>query len=138
MKLFKKCYSTNGEDFHHLEFNEALDDLLNNLEDCFLVPGQELKIYEADAVEFVPSDFVTEHRVQNFLEDMACAAADEAGEYAEDFDYCTQEAYDELKTLLSEWADRSLTAAFYGVRNDREIEVILTQEMIDEVVGNVI
>ncbi|AXF53066.1 MAG: hypothetical protein [Caudoviricetes sp.] len=138
MKFYRKCYSTNNEDYRFDTLEDAQDDLINGLEDEFLKPGTELSVYEADAVDFEPSDFVTDHRVSNFLEDMSCAAQDEAGEHAEDFDYCTPEAREELKFFLKDWANRSLTAAFYGVRNEKEISFTLTQEMIDEVCGNVL
>lgn len=138
MKFYRKCYSTNNEDYRFETLEEAQDDLISNLETCFLYPGCELSVYEADAVDFEPSDFITDHRINNFLEDMSCAAQDEAGEYAEDFDYCSPEAYEELRMFLKDWSNRSLTAGFFGVRNEKEIHFTLTQKMIDEVCGNVL
>lgn len=123
-------YSTDNENFNIDCEGEAIDTLISESFEPLTV-GQSLFYYVADAREFVPSDFVTDYRVEDLIENMNCSACDEAGEYAEDFGYCTKEDREELKGLIGAWADKHLTCSFWGVDNVREVELVITQEMLD-------
>lgn len=128
------CYSANGENYEIWE-ESVIERVLESAfaTEKVVVVGDKFTYYEADAVDYTPGDFITDWRIENFLEDLNCAAQDEAGEAAEDFAYYVgDEAHLELKTFLKEWANKHLEATFYGVKNVREKELIITQEILDE------
>lgn len=132
------CYSANGEDYELWEESiiERVLDSAFALEKNIKV-GDKFTYFEADAVDYTPADFITPWRIDNFLEDLNCAAQDEAGESAEDFAYyVTDEAKLELKMFLQLWANKHLEATFYGVKNVREKELVITQEMIEAYGGD--
>lgn len=123
-------YSKDDENFNTDCLGDILVDIINERFDELKV-GDTITYYEAVARDFVPSDFVTDYRVGSFLEGLNCAACDEAGEYAEEFGYCDKDAQTELRCLISEWVDKHLTCPFWGVGKSKQIDVVVTQEMLD-------
>lgn len=132
MKNQRIVYSTDDENFNIDSECEALQIAIDESYLTEIEVGDKVTYYKAVAREFEPSDFVTDHRINSFIEDMNCAACDEAGEYAEDFGYCDPAAKEELRTMIAQWADKHLTCSFWGVEKSEEIEVVVTQEMLDQ------
>lgn len=122
-------YSADGENYNHDNPEDAMYEALSNCPEKEFAIGVELKYHKAVARDFVPSEFVDAHDV---LENMRCRADDEGGEWAEDFGYCTPEQLEELDTLISAWANKTLTCSFYGIREDEEIVFTVTEEMFSE------
>lgn len=122
-------YSTDGETYNHDNPEDAIDDALTRCSSEDFKVGVELSYHKAIARDFVPSDFVD---IDSIIDNMDCRATDEAGEWAEDFTYCSPEALDELEHLVSDWANRHLTCSFYGIREDEEITFTITEEMYEE------
>lgn len=59
---------------------------------------------------------------QSIVDDMKCAAEDEAGECAEDWlDLATDEQLAQLEALVADWADRVEAPQFWGIGNTHTI-----------------
>jgi len=123
-------YSKDNENFNTDCVGDIIVDIINESFEELKV-GDTITYYEAVARDFIPSDFITDHRIDNFIDDLNCAACDEAGEYAEDFGYCNPEDREELKALIGVWADKYLSCSFWGVDKSKQIDVVVTQEMLD-------
>lgn len=123
-------YSTDNENFNTDCAGDVIVDIINESFEPLKV-GDTITYYEAVARDFVPSDFITKYRIDSFIDDLNCAACDEAGEYAEDFGYCNPEDKEELRALIGAWADKHLTCSFWGVEKSKPVDVIVTQEMLD-------
>lgn len=122
-------YSADGENYMHDNPEDAMDEALSNCPEKEFAIGLELTYHKAVARDFVPADFFD---VSDILEHACERADDEAGEWAEDFGYCTPAQREELETLVHAWANKTLTCAFYGIREDEEITFTVTEEMFME------
>lgn len=133
MKLDGHCFCECEDGVYHTYEESAIDAALTSaFELGELKPGVKLSYWRGDVVDYVSSDFITDHRIENFFEDLNCAACDEVGEAADDFGYHSPEAGEELKKLLKDWMDKNVACTFYGVRNVVEIKFTVTQQMFDE------
>ncbi|WCO82105.1 hypothetical protein vBPpSSYP_123 [Pseudomonas phage vB_PpS_SYP] len=133
MKITGHCFCEYEDGIYYEDEASAIDAALTlSLEAQELVPGIKLSYFRGDVVDFESADFITEHQLDNFFEELNYAACDEAGEAAEDFGYHSAEARKELQDFMKAWANKHITCAFYGVRNVVEIKFTVTEQMFNE------
>jgi hypothetical protein len=117
-----KTYSINEEQYYDL--SDVLDMLQD---DDRLVPGTI--IYEGEQVQRSASDYL-HSPADTIMEQLADAAWDEAGEFAEGWPELPADKKQELGDLIGKWLDANLPVHFWTVRNVRKLE--LTAEWIAE------
>lgn len=115
----KKCYSTNNEDFNYSEMDDAISDAID---DPTINVGDIVTVYEGDAVMWKAGEFTG-----FMLDAISNCAADEAGEYSDDWPNCTKEQEADLDKriadVVNQWAnDHGLQPNFYRVQNVKEIQ----------------
>lgn len=118
----KKCYSANGEEFNFDSLDEAVRSLLDNE---FAEPGDPITIWEADAIHRQASWFVPQ--IAEAMIDRAC---EEAGEYADrwDFSMAQEESLQEIvEAAVDKWAaENNMHPSFWTVENSVAIKVRIT------------
>ena len=67
---------------------------------------------------------------EDVIEQLACRADDECGEFAEDYPDVSPDAQKELDDLLETWARKHCQPTFYVIRNAKEY--VITAEDIAE------
>jgi hypothetical protein len=117
-----KSYSIDEE--HYFDLSDVLDMLQD---DARLVPGTI--IYEGEQVQRSASDYL-HSPADTIMEQLADAAWDEAGEFAEGWPELSADKKQELGGLIGKWLDANLPVHFWTVRNVRKLE--LTAEWIAE------
>lgn len=127
-------YSVNGEDFVHDDYHEAVIDQMIDLDLSVVEVGDRCHIYSGiKSDKKKPSDFLDEDLVDDLIENMSCRAYDDAGEYADDFDYSLRRLKHKLYVEISEFLNKNLTVDFYGVTEITPVHFTITQVLIDEV-----
>lgn len=116
-----KTYSRDDEIYCFNSIGELLDDLDSDGE---LVAGQTY--YEADCRKIVASDFTGKRRVESILEQWDHDLYEDVGEISDnDFSNSTDEAKDELATLLAGWIEKHAKVDRYWkiIGKTREMKV---------------
>lgn len=94
--------------------------------------GDKITVYRAVKVPQTASGLVSGFMADYVIEQMQCTADDECGEWAEDFTRgISDEAKAELLAYIEQWADKHCDISFYGVTDIEEVEVVVTQDMLD-------
>ena len=114
------CFSFDEENYTEGDLGEALQQLEDRGD---LVEG--VVFYMGDVDRRAPSAYFV---VRDMLDSMGERAADEAGEWADDFPALTKEKVAELNALISTWLDGNVPATFFTASNTHEVTV--TAEMI--------
>ncbi len=117
-------YSTNGEEFIHSDLEGAVEMVFDDGEHNV---GDTITVYSGTAVLHNASDFMHRHLV----DDLADAAYDEAGEWADGWPYATPKQADELneavKVVVDAWAIKlNQIPTFSKVTDVKEVKVIIT------------
>lgn len=107
----QKCYSTDGENYHH-----ELDSLSLEVGDTY---------YEADVVEPNVSE-LTSGACDNLIDTIANAAFDEAGEHSDSFVDELQAKAPELHKVITDWIVTNVPPRFFTAAN--VVEKIATEE----------
>ena len=107
-----ECWSRDEEHFSY----ETLGELLDCNDD--LQVGDT--VYTGNGVTPDPAEWVD---ADDVIEQLACRAYDECGEFAETYPEVSKEATAELQTLLETWARKYCTPTWYMVKNVREHEI---------------
>lgn len=114
-----KTYSRNEEDWYELEW--VMDDL-----ECDYQSGDEVEIFEGDAVAFTHKEFINADRI---IEDIQEAAYDEIGEWQQDYLEDLANNKDKMielnKLLLDFITANSKAPTCYKVVNVKETKVIV-------------
>jgi hypothetical protein len=105
-------WSRDEENFSY----ESLGELLDSHDD--LKVGDV--VYVGRGVVPDPGDWTD---AEDVLEQLACRAGDECGEFADDYPEASKEAKDELNALLAAWARKHCTPTFYVIKNVRQYEI---------------
>ena len=77
-------------------------------------------VYTGNGITPNPAEWVD---ADDVIEQLACRAYDEGGEFAEDYPEVSKEAKAELHELLAAWARKHCTPTFYLIKNVREYEI---------------
>lgn len=120
----KKCYATDDSDFNFTEFGDLLDAIASE------GPLEVGTIYyEADFRPVTVSDVVDVNRV---IEDIDERLYDIAGESAEDGLNVSDEAVQELKSFLAQWATKHSDLKRYYKIVGKSREMKITEEDITD------
>jgi hypothetical protein len=104
-----------SRDEEHFSY-ETLGELLDCNDD--LEVGDT--VYTGNGITPDPAEWVD---ADDVIEQLACRAYDESGEFAEDYPEVSEEAKAELDELLAAWARKHCTPTFYLINNVREYEI---------------
>ena len=123
------CYSYHEDGPFTQDMQEAVADGVGGMdENEFEEIKREgkISIFRGVVRQAKPSAYFGKWGVENLLENMNCAAGDDAGEAAEDFAmYVPQEAQARLRKMIEDWCDEELECSFYCVDSVEEIVVEL-------------
>lgn len=123
------CYSYYEDGPFVLDVKEAVADgiaCLYEIEFEEIKRDGKISIFRGVVRKPKPSAYFGKWGVETLLENMNCAAGDDAGEAAEDFAmYVPQEAQARLRKLIEDWCDEELECSFYCVDSVEEIVVEL-------------
>jgi hypothetical protein len=107
-----ECWSRDEEQFSY----DTLGELLDNHDDLDVGDTVYTGVAETpDPAEWVDAD--------DIIEQLACRAGDDCGEFADDYPDVSKEAKLELQRLLESWARKHCTPTWYMVKNVREHEI---------------
>ena len=108
------CYSSGGEMFLDGDLSEAI----RNLD---LQPGD--KVHRGISLPVTADDLIPP--ADWVIDDIACRAGDLVGEIAEDYPEVSNEARQELESLLRGWVEKHCPPTFFMV--DDSIEYVVTE-----------
>ena len=115
-------YSKDDENFNYKELGELFDEMES---DGTLEVGTIY--YKAEAKESEGVDFIN---VNSVLEMFDERAYDDIGEcYNNDYSSCSDEARDELESLLNEWSSKHISLNYWIIKG-KSTEMTVTQEDI--------
>lgn len=77
-------------------------------------------VFHGTSVTPDPGEWVS---ADDVIEQLACRASDECGEFAEDYPEVTKEAKAELEELLAAWAHKHCMPTFYTITGVREYKI---------------
>ena len=113
------CYSTNEEYFTRCDFSEILYELRDNVSSNEELIGQTY--YRGDVIPIQYSDCID---IESILEDCDQRAYEEIGEiYDNDFTGVSEEAKQELLSLLEEWSKKHINFGYRKVENVVELKI---------------
>jgi len=95
---------------------DSLDELLATHDD--LAEGDTVHFGKGetpDAGSWVDAD--------DIIENLACRAGDDCGEFADDYPDVSKEAKEELQALLEAWARKHCTPTFYMIKDPQPYEI---------------
>jgi hypothetical protein len=105
-------WSRDEENFSY----ESLGELLDSHDDLEI--GDV--VYVGRRIVPDPGDWTDAEEV---LEQLACRAVDDCGEFADDYPEASKEAKAELNALLATWARKHCIPTFYMIKDVREYEI---------------
>jgi len=113
-------YSKDDENFNYKELRELFDEMTS---DGALEVGTIY--YKVEAKEAASSDFIDVNAVLEMFDEQVY---DNIGECSNnDYSSCSDEARDELKSLLNEWSSKHISLNYWIIKG-KSTEMTVTQE----------